>query len=86
MALTAPAADAAAGPIDYRQQRFIARGIDTTRPRIPLRSDPSSLRQPYPSRFYSEESRGIKGCRWLMQRAIETKNTNWLQRYRGCAQ
>jgi len=31
-------------------------------------------------------SRGIQSYRWLMERAIETNNRNWLQRYRACAQ
>jgi hypothetical protein len=44
------------------------------------------VRQPYTPRFFGDVSRGIQGCRWLMQRAIETNNCNWLQRYRACAQ
>ena len=35
--------------------------------------------------FYQDESRGIQGCGWLMRRAIDTHNRNWLQRYRACA-
>jgi len=31
-------------------------------------------------------SRGFQGCRWLMQRGIDTDNPNWVQRYRGCQQ
>jgi hypothetical protein len=31
-------------------------------------------------------SRGIKGCSWLMDRAIRTNNKNWLQRYRACSE
>lgn len=41
-----------------------------------VRKDGASVRQPYPPRFYGDVSRGIKGCRWLMERAIETNNRN----------
>jgi hypothetical protein len=51
-----------------------------------VRNDSDSVRQPYPSRYYSDVSRGIKGCGWLMDRAIRTNNKNWLQRYRACSE
>jgi hypothetical protein len=70
----------------YTQQRFIARGSDTLRTAPAMRNDSDSVRPPYPPRFYSDEGRGIQDCRWLMQRAINTNNRNWLQRYRACAQ
>ena len=80
------ATEASAATPSYTQQRFIARGSDALRAGPAIRNDSDSVRQPYPPRFYSDESRGIQGCRWLMQRAIDTNNRNWLQRYRGCAQ
>jgi hypothetical protein len=86
MASTVPATEASAAPSSYAQQRFIALNSNTLRSIPAFRRDSDSVRQPYPPRFYSDESRGIKGCRWLMERAIETNNRNWLQRYRGCAQ
>ena len=86
MAGVAVATNAAAATVDYRQQSFIARGSDALRTGPAARKDSDNVRQPYPSRFYGDESRGIQGCRWLMQRAIETNNRNWLQRYRACAQ
>ena len=77
--------DAGAATPSYTQQRFIARGSDALRAGPAIRNDSDSVRSPYPPRFYSDESRGIQGCRWLMQRAIDTNNRNWLQRYRACA-
>jgi hypothetical protein len=65
-----------------RQQPFIAPGSEALR----AGKDSDSVRQPYPPRFYGDVSRGIKDCRWLMERAIVTNNRNWLQRYRACAQ
>jgi hypothetical protein len=79
------ATDAGAATPSYSQQRFIARGSDTLRAGPPVRNDSDSVRQPYPPRFYQDESRGIQGCGWLMRRAIDTNNRNWLQRYRACA-
>lgn len=70
----------------YTQQRFIARGSDASRAGPAVRNDSDSVRQPYPSRFYGDVSRGIKGCSWLMDRAIRTNNKNWLQRYRACSE
>ena len=61
--------------------------VDRTRCALARRrKDSDSVRQPYPPRFYRDVSRGIQGCRWLMERAIETNNRNWLQRYRACVQ
>ena len=71
---------------NYTQQRFIARGSDALRAGPAARNDSDSVRQPYPSRFYGDVSRGIKGCSWLMDRAIRTNNKNWLQRYRACSE
>ena len=48
-----------------------------------LRKGSDGVRQPYPPRFFGYVSHGIKGCRWLIERAIETNNRNWLQRYRA---
>lgn len=70
----------------YRQQPFIARGSETLRSAPAVRKGGDGVRHPYMPRFYSDVSRGIKGCRWLMECAIETNNSNWLQRYRACAQ
>jgi hypothetical protein len=69
----------------YTQKRFIARGSDALRTPPSTRNGSDSVRQPYPPRFYGDESRGIQGCGWLMRRAIDTNNRNWLQRYRACA-
>jgi hypothetical protein len=82
------AADAAAAvsPADYDRQRFIARNSTTLRSIPGISRDSDRVRQPYPPRFYSDVGRGSQDCRWLMERAIETNNRNWLQRYRGCAQ
>jgi hypothetical protein len=71
---------------DYRQQRFIARNSTTLRTMPGVRMDSGNVKQPYPARFYGDVSRGIQGCRWLMQRGIDTDNPNWVQRYRGCQQ
>lgn len=79
-------AAAAASAADYDRQRFIARNSTTLRSIPGIRRDSDNVRQPYPPRFYSDVGRGIQDCRWLMERAIETNNRNWLQRYRGCAQ
>lgn len=79
------ATDAGAATPSYTQQRFIARGSDALRAGPSIRNDSDSVRQPYPPRFYGDESRGIQGCGWLMRRAIDTNNRNWLQRYRACA-
>jgi hypothetical protein len=87
--LIASAASAmAASPAtpSYTQQRFIARGSDALRAGPAVRNDSDSVRQPYPSRYYSDVSRGIKGCGWLMDRAIRTNHKNWLQRYRACSE
>ena len=87
--LIASAASAmAASPAtpSYTQQRFIARGSDALRAGPAVRNDSDSVRQPYPSRYYSDVSRGIKGYSWLMDRAIRTNNKNWLQRYRACSE
>jgi hypothetical protein len=86
MASTVSATEASAAAPNYAQQRFIARDLNTLRSIPAFRKDSDSVRQPYPPRYYSDVSRGIQGCRWLMERAIETNNRNWLQRYRGCAQ
>ena len=86
MASTVSAVAAKITAPSYAQQRFIARNLNTLRTIPAFRNDSDSVRQPYPPRFYSDVSRGIKGCRWLMERAIETNNRNWVQRYRGCAQ
>ncbi len=89
MAGAALATDATAASPNYsiyRDQRFIARGSDALRAAPALRNDSDSVRQPYPSRFYGDVSRGIRGCRWLMERAITTNNRNWLQRYRACVE
>jgi hypothetical protein len=85
IASIALATDAGAATPSYNQQRFIARGSDALRAGPSVRNDSDSVRQPYPPRFYQDESRGIQGCGWLMQRAIDTNNRNWLQRYRACA-
>jgi hypothetical protein len=79
------ATHAGAATPPYTQQRFVARGSDALRAGPAIRNDSDSVRQPYPPRFYQDESRGIQSCRWLMQRAIDTNNRNWLQRYRACA-
>ena len=82
--------NAAAATLSYRQQsyrqhRSVTRGLDALRNYDDaIRKDSDRVRQPYPPRFYGDVSRGIKGCRWLMERAIETNNRNWLQRYRAC--
>jgi hypothetical protein len=69
----------------YRPQGSITSGRDALRNYdSTIRKDSDRVRQPYPPRFYGDVSRGIKGCRWLMERAIETNNRNWLQRYRAC--
>jgi hypothetical protein len=72
MAGVAVATYAAAATVGYRQQPFIARRSDALRACPAVRKDSESVRQPYPPRFYSDVSRGIQGCRWLMERAIET--------------
>ena len=79
-------AASAATVSDYRQQRFIARNPTTLRTLPGVRTDTGNVKQPYPARFYGDVSRGIQGCRWLMQRGIDTNNPNWVQRYRGCQQ
>jgi hypothetical protein len=86
MASPVAATEASAALSSYAQQRFIAGNSNSLRSIPAFRRDSDSVRQPYPPHFYSDESRGVQGCRWLMERAIETKNRNWLQRYRGCAQ
>ena len=86
MAATVVAAHAAATVSDYRQQRFIARNSTSVRTIPGVRTDTGSVKQPYPARYYGDVSRGIQGCRWLMQRGIDTDNPNWVQRYRGCQQ
>jgi len=48
-----------------------------------LHKGSDGVRQPYPQRFFGDVSRGIKGRQWLIERAIETNNRNWLQRYRA---
>jgi hypothetical protein len=53
-------------------------------PRPAPRIEPRGLKEPYPYRYYSDSNRSISGCRWLAQRAIETKNRNWWARYRAC--
>jgi hypothetical protein len=74
-----------AATLSYRQQGSITTGRDALRNYdSAIRKD--SVRQPYPPRFYGDVNRGIKGCRWLMERAIETNNRNWLQRYRACTE
>ena len=55
------ATDAGAATPSYSQQRFIARGSDALRAGPPVRNDSDSVRQPYPPRFYQDESRGIQG-------------------------
>jgi hypothetical protein len=79
-------ANAATTALDYRQQRFIARNPTTLRASPGVRTDTGSVKQPYPARYYGDVSRGIQGCRWLMQRGIDTDNPNWVQRYRDCQQ
>jgi len=79
------APDAGAATPSYSQQRFIARGSDALRAGPAIRNDSDSVRPPFPPRFSSDVSRGIEGCGWLMRRAIDTNNRNWLQRYRACA-
>jgi hypothetical protein len=83
---TVVAASAATAVSDYRQQRFIARNPTTLRALPGVRTDTGNVKQPYPARYYGDVSRGIQGCRWLMQRGIDTDNPNWVQRYRGCQQ
>src|SRR5919204_875150 len=77
-------ANAATTALDYRQQRFIARNPTTPRILPGVRADTGNVKQPYPARYYGDVGRGIKDCRWLMQRGIDTDNPNWVQRYRGC--
>jgi hypothetical protein len=83
---TMVAASAATAVSDYRQQRFIASNPMALRTLPGVRTDTGNVKQPYPARFYGDVSRGIQGCRWLMQRGIDTNNPNWVQRYRGCQQ
>ena len=80
------AVNAASLASDYRQQRFIAGNPTTLRTTPGVRADTGNVKQPYPARFYGDMSRGIQGCRWLMQRGIDTDNPNWVLRYRGCQQ
>jgi hypothetical protein len=76
-----------AATLSYRQQGSITTGRDALRNYdSAIRKDSDRVRQPYPPRFYGDVNRSIKGCRWLMERAIETKNRNWLQRYRACTE
>jgi hypothetical protein len=42
------------------------------------------VKPPYPARYYSEPKHSTMGCAWLMRRAIDTNNKNWLARYRSC--
>jgi len=86
LAATVVAANAATAVSDYRQQRFIARNLSSLRTTPGVRTDTGNVKQPYPARYYGDVSRGIQGCRWLMQRGIDTDNPNWVQRYRGCQQ
>jgi len=92
MAAIVPATNAAAATLSqgqqgYIQQRSVTRGLDALRNAdSAIRKDSDRVRQPYPPRFYGDVSRGIKGCRWLIERAIETNNRNWVQRYRACTQ
>ena len=92
MVAIVPVTNAAAATLSYpqqsyRQQRSVTRGLDALRRHdSAIRKDSDRVRQPYPPRFYGDVSRGIKGCRWLMERAIETNNRNWLQRYRACTE
>jgi len=87
MAAVALVTNAAAATLSYRQQGSITSGRDALRNYdSAIRKDSDRVRQPYPPRFNGDASRGIKGCRWLMERAIETNNRNWLQRYRACTE
>jgi len=43
-------------------------------------------KQPYPSRYYDDTSRGNYGCHRYGKRAIDTDNANWWARYRACAE
>jgi hypothetical protein len=41
-------------------------------------------KQPYPYRYYTDESRGNYGCHRYGKRAIDTDNKNWWLRYQAC--
>jgi hypothetical protein len=42
------------------------------------------MKEPYDYRYYGDTDRGNVGCRWMAQRAIATRNSNWWNRYRAC--
>jgi hypothetical protein len=46
----------------------------------------SARKQPYPYRYYTDESRGNYGCHRYGKRAIDTDNKNWWVRYRACSE
>ncbi len=43
-------------------------------------------KQPYPSRYYYDTSRGNYGCHRYGKRAIDTDNINWWTRYKACTE
>lgn len=76
-----------AAATEYGRGKYTTFGGPTYRPTPPARStDSDVVRQPYPSRYYQDQSRGGTGCRWMMRRAINTQNRNWLMRYFACTQ
>ena len=71
---------------EYGRGKYTTFGGPTYRPAPASRIDSDAVRQPYPSRYYQDQSRGGTGCRWMMRRAINTQNRNWLMRYFACTQ
>ncbi len=46
----------------------------------------NARKQPYPYRYYTDESRGNYGCHRYGKRAIDTNNENWWVRYKACSE
>jgi hypothetical protein len=61
-------------PVPYRMDRDY--GDSNT--------ESSRIKQPYPYPYYSDTSRGNKGCHKYARRAIDTNNRNWWKRYQAC--
>jgi hypothetical protein len=58
-----------------------------SRPSVkPVAPKSDARKQPYPSRYYGDTSRGNYGCHRYGKRAIDTDNKNWWLRYKACTQ
>jgi hypothetical protein len=51
-----------------------------------VRPKGEARKQPYPSRYYYDTSRGNYGCHRYGKRAIDTDNENWWLRYKSCSE